>query len=118
LTFDDVLLVPAASDLLPSDADTTTRLSRSLTLRSPLVSSPMDTVTEARMAIAMARHGGVGVLHRNLSVEDQAVQVDIVKRSEAGMVSHPLTCSPDENIAAANALMSRYRISGVPVTDA
>ena len=118
LTFDDVLLVPAESSVVPNEVDTATRLSRSLKLRSPLVSSAMDTVTEARMAIAMARHGGVGVLHRNLSVEDQAAQVDIVKRSEAGMVTHPITCSPDDNIAMANTLMGRYRISGVPVTDA
>jgi IMP dehydrogenase len=117
LTFDDVLLLPAASDLLPSEADTTARLSASLTLRVPLVSSPMDTVTEARMAIAMARQGGVGVLHRNLSVEDQAVQVDIVKRSEAGMITSPVTCGPDDTIGDADALMGRYRISGVPVTD-
>jgi IMP dehydrogenase len=117
LTFDDVLLLPAASDVIPSEADTGTRLSRSLTLRTPLLSSAMDTVTEARMAIAMARQGGVGVLHRNLSAEDQATQVDIVKRSEAGMVSHPITCAPDDTIAAANALMGQYRISGVPVTD-
>jgi len=118
LTFDDVLLLPAASAVIPSDADTSTRLSKSITLRTPLLSSAMDTVTEARMAIAMARQGGVGVLHRNLSVEDQATQVDIVKRSEAGMVTNPVTCSADDTIAAANALMGRYRISGVPVTDA
>ena len=93
LTFDDVLLLPAASDVIPSEVDTSTRLSRSITLRTPLLSSAMDTVTEARMAIAMARQGGVGVLHRNLSVEDQATQVDIVKRSEAGMVTNPITCS-------------------------
>ena len=117
LTFDDVLLVPAESDVQPAEADTSARLSRSITLRTPLLSSPMDTVTEARMAIAMARHGGVGVLHRNLSVEDQAIQVDIVKRSEAGMVTHPVTCSPDDTIEVANTLMGRYRISGVPVTD-
>jgi len=117
LTFDDVLLLPAASDVIPSEADTTARLSRSLTLRTPLLSSAMDTVTEARMAIAMARQGGVGVLHRNLSAEDQATQVDIVKRSEAGMVTHPITCAPDDTIAAANEIMGRYRISGVPVTD-
>jgi IMP dehydrogenase len=117
LTFDDVLLLPAASDVIPSEVDTSTRLSRSIALRTPLVSSAMDTVTEARMAIAMARQGGVGVLHRNLSVEDQAAQVDIVKRSEAGMVTNPVTCSPDDTIATANALMGRYRISGVPVTD-
>jgi IMP dehydrogenase len=118
LTFDDVLLVPAESSVVPNEVDTSTRLSRSVEVRSPLVSSAMDTVTEARMAIAMARHGGVGVLHRNLSVEDQAAQVDIVKRSEAGMVTHPITCSPDDDIAMANTLMGRYRISGVPVTDA
>ena len=118
LTFDDVLLLPAASDVIPSEVDTSTRLSRSITLRTPLLSSAMDTVTEARMAIAMARQGGVGVLHRNLAVEDQAAQVDIVKRSEAGMVTNPVTCSADDTIATANALMGRYRISGVPVTDA
>jgi IMP dehydrogenase len=117
LTFDDVLLVPAASDISPAEADVATRLSRSLTLRTPLLSSPMDTVTESRMAIAMARQGGVGILHRNLSVEDQATQVDIVKRSEAGMITAPVTCLPDETLAAADALMRRYRISGVPVTD-
>jgi IMP dehydrogenase len=117
LTFDDVLLVPAAADMQPGDLDTTTRLTRNITLRVPLVSSPMDTVTEARMAIAMARHGGVGVLHRNLSMDDQAQQVDLVKRSEAGMVTSPITCSADDTIAAADALMGRYRISGVPVTD-
>jgi IMP dehydrogenase len=117
LTFDDVLLVPAASEILPSDADTGTRLSRSITIRTPLLSSPMDTVTEARMAIAMARQGGVGVLHRNLSVEDQVTQVDIVKRSEAGMITAPITCSTEDTVSAADALMSRYRISGVPVTD-
>jgi IMP dehydrogenase len=118
LTFDDVLLLPASSDVIPSEVDTSTRLSRSLRVRTPLLSSAMDTVTEARMAIAMARQGGVGVLHRNLSVEDQAAQVDIVKRSEAGMVSQPITCSADDTIATANTLMGRYRISGVPVTDA
>ena len=118
LTFDDVLLQPSASDVIPSEVDTSTRLSRSLRLRTPLLSSAMDTVTEARMAIAMARQGGVGVLHRNLSVEDQAAQVDIVKRSEAGMVTQPITCSADDTIASANTLMGRYRISGVPVTDA
>jgi IMP dehydrogenase len=118
LTFDDVLLLPAASDVIPSEVDTSAQLSRSIRLRTPLLSSAMDTVTEARMAIAMARQGGVGVLHRNLSVEDQAVQVDIVKRSEAGMVTHPVTCSPDDTISFANTLMGRYRISGVPVTDA
>ncbi len=118
LTFDDVLLLPDASDVLPSDADTTTRLTRTITLAVPLVSSAMDTVTEARMAIAMARQGGVGVLHRNLSIDDQSQQVDLVKRSESGMITSPITCPPDATIAEANALMARYRISGVPVTEA
>jgi IMP dehydrogenase len=117
LTFDDVLLLPAASDVLPGDADTTARLTREITVRVPLVSSAMDTVTEARMAIAMARQGGVGVLHRNVSVDDQASMVDLVKRSEAGMVSNPVTCGPDATLADVDALCARYRISGVPVTD-
>jgi inosine-5'-monophosphate dehydrogenase len=116
LTFDDVLLQPAASDVVPSEADTTTRLSRTIELRMPLLSSAMDTVTESRMAIAMARQGGVGVLHRNLPADEQAAQVDVVKRSEAGMVTAPVTCVPEDTIAAANDLMARYRISGVPVT--
>jgi IMP dehydrogenase/GMP reductase len=99
LTFDDVLLLPAASDVIPSEVDTTARLSRGISLRTPLLSSAMDTVTEARMAIAMARQGGVGVLHRNLSIEDQATQVDLVKRSEAGMVTNPVTASPTDTLA-------------------
>ncbi len=118
LTFDDVLLLPAASDVVPSEVDTSTRLTRNITLRVPLVSSAMDTVTEARMAIAMARQGGVGVLHRNLSIEDQANQVDLVKRSEAGMVTKPVTCSPDNTLGEVDALCGHYRISGVPVVDA
>jgi IMP dehydrogenase len=116
LTFDDVLLLPAHSSVLPSEADTTTRITRLCRLRVPLVSASMDTVTEARMAIAMARQGGVGVLHRNLSVEEQAQQVDMVKRSEAGMITHPVTCGPDATIADVDGLCGRYRISGVPVT--
>jgi len=116
LTFDDVLLLPGASDVLPGDVDTASRLSRSIQLRIPLLSSAMDTVTEARMAIAMARQGGVGVLHRNLPIDEQVRQVDQVKRSEAGMVSAPVTCSPEASIADADALMGHYRISGVPVT--
>src|SRR5438034_7042585 len=95
LTFDDVLLLPAESDVIPSEVDTSTRLTRRVRLHIPLVSSAMDTVTEARMAIAMARQGGLGVLHRNLSIEEQATHVDLVKRSEAGMVSNPITCSPE-----------------------
>ena len=117
LTFDDVLLLPAHSTVIPSEADTTTRITRRYRVRIPLVSASMDTVTEARMAIAMARQGGVGVLHRNLSVEEQAQQVDMVKRSEAGMITHPVTCGPDATIADVDALCGQYRISGVPVTN-
>src|SRR5579875_82905 len=116
LTFDDVLLLPAHSEIVPSEADTTARLTRRITLRIPLVSSAMDTVTEARMAVAMARQGGVGVLHRNLSVEDQAQQADMVKRSEAGMITNPVTCGADATVADVERLCARYRISGVPVT--
>jgi IMP dehydrogenase len=116
LTYDDVLLLPAHSDLMPSEADTGTRITRKLLLRIPVVSSPMDTVTEARMAIAMARQGGVGVLHRNLSIEDQTQQVDLVKRSEAGMITDPVTCGPDATLADVERLCGHYRISGVPVT--
>jgi IMP dehydrogenase len=117
LTYDDVLLVPAESSVVPSEVDTTARLSRHITLRVPLVSSAMDTVTEARMAIAMARQGGVGVLHRNLPAEEQAQQADLVKRSEAGMVTNPITCGPDATLADVETLCARYRISGVPVVD-
>ena len=116
LTFDDVLLLPAHSELMPSEADTSTRITRKYRLRVPLVSSAMDTVTEARMAIAMARHGGVGVLHRNLSIEEQAQQVDLVKRSEAGMITDPVTCGPEATLADVERLCAHYRISGVPVT--
>ena len=117
LTFDDVLLLPAESDVVPSEVDTTSRLTRNISVKVPLLSSAMDTVTEARMAIAMARQGGVGILHRNLSIEDQAAQVDMVKRSEAGMVSNPVTCGPDNTLAEVDALCARYRVSGVPVVD-
>ena len=118
LTYDDVLLLPAHSTVLPSEADTSTRITRTITVRIPLVSASMDTVTESRMAIAMARQGGVGVLHRNMSVEEQAQQVDMVKRSEAGMITHPVTCGPDATIADVDQLCAQYRISGVPVTTA
>jgi IMP dehydrogenase len=117
LTFDDVLLLPAESDVIPSEVDTSSWLTRGVRLSMPLVSSAMDTVTEARMAIAMARQGGIGVLHRNLSIDEQAQQADLVKRSEAGMVSNPVTCSADDTVAEVDALCGRYRISGVPVTD-
>jgi IMP dehydrogenase len=118
LTFDDVLLQPAESDLVPSQVDTSTRLTRGISLAIPLLSSAMDTVTEARMAVAMARLGGIGVLHRNLSIEDQALQVDLVKRSENGMITNPVTCAPDDTLADVDARCAQYRISGVPVVDA
>lgn len=118
LTFDDVLLLPDASDVVPSEVNTATRLTREIPLQIPLLSSAMDTVTEGRMAIAMARQGGLGILHRNLSVEDQALQVDMVKRSEAGMVNNPVTCSADDTLEQVDRLCGRYRISGVPVVDA
>jgi IMP dehydrogenase len=116
LTFDDVLLLPAESDVLPSSADTSTWLSRNVRLRVPLVSSAMDTVTESRMAISMARQGGMGVLHRNQSAQEQAAQVEVVKRSEAGMVTDPVTCGPDATLREVDQLCARYRISGLPVT--
>jgi IMP dehydrogenase len=118
LTFDDVLLLPAESDVMPADVDTSAPLTREITVHIPVVSSPMDTVTEARMAIAMARQGGLGVLHRNLSIEDQAQQVDLVKRSEAGMVTHPVTITQDATLSEVDVLCGRYRISGLPVIDA
>ena len=117
LTFDDVLLVPAASSVLPADVSTRTRLTRNVELEIPIVSAAMDTVTEARMAIALAREGGIGVLHRNLSIDAQVAEVDKVKRSEAGMIVDPVTLPPDAPVAAALELMERYRISGVPVVD-
>jgi IMP dehydrogenase len=118
LTFDDVLMLPGETDVVPSDVDTTSRLTREIDIRIPLVSSAMDTVTESRMAIAMARQGGVGVLHRNLSIADQAGQVDLVKRSESGMIAHPLTVDPDATLAQLDEICGRYRVSGLPVVDA
>ncbi|MGA4669262.1 IMP dehydrogenase [Propionibacteriaceae bacterium Y1923] len=117
LTFDDVLLQPVESDVIPSEVDTTTRLSKRIDIKIPLVSSAMDTVTETRMAVAMARQGGLGILHRNLSIEDQARMVDQVKRSEAGMVDQPITIAPEATLAEAEELCATYRISGVPVID-
>lgn len=117
LTFDDVLLVPGESDVVPGEVVTASRVTRNITVQLPLVSSAMDTVTEARMAIAMARQGGVGVLHRNLPIEEQAAQADLVKRSEAGMVNNPVTCLPGDTLADVDRLCGRYRISGVPVVD-
>ena len=117
LTFDDVLLVPGASNVLPSTADTTTRVTRSIALNIPLLSSAMDTVTESRMAISMAQAGGMGVIHRNLSVHEQAREVRRVKRFESGIVFNPITLRPDQTLADAKALQDRYRITGFPVVD-
>src|SRR6202161_1217525 len=116
LTFDDVLLVPARSEVLPAEADTRTRLTRTIPLNIPVVSSAMDTVTESHLAIALAQQGGIGFIHRNMSPERQAEEVDRVKRSESGMIVDPVTISPDRKISDALDLMKRYRISGVPVT--
>ena len=117
LTFDDVLLLPNESDVIPSGADTSSRVSRNVEVRIPLLSSAMDTVTEARMAIAMAREGGLGILHRNLTIADQAKQVDRVKRSEAGMVEEPITITAERTIGEVDQMCADYRISGVPVVD-
>ena len=117
LTFDDVLLLPAESHIVPSEVETSAQFSRNIRLGVPVASAAMDTVTEARMAVAMARQGGIGVLHRNLSAEEQAEQVEIVKRSESGMVSDPITARPDMTIREVDDLCARYRISGLPVTD-
>ena len=117
LTFDDVLLVPAESDVLPAAANTATRLTRNITLAIPLLSAAMDTVTEARMAIALAREGGIGIVHRNLSIEEQVSEVDKVKRSESGMIVEPVTLPPDAPVREALAVMERYHISGVPITE-
>ncbi|MBV7281995.1 MULTISPECIES: IMP dehydrogenase [Corynebacterium] len=117
LTFDDVLLLPNESNVIPSEVTTSAQLTRKLRLHIPVVSAAMDTVTEARMAIAMSRQGGMGILHRNLSIQDQAEQVELVKRSESGMVSDPVTCRPDQSIGEVDALCARFRISGLPVVD-
>ncbi|MFJ6653919.1 IMP dehydrogenase [Microbacterium sp. NPDC091313] len=117
LTYDDVLLLPGHTDVIPSEADTSSRVTRRITVATPLLSSAMDTVTESRMAIAVAREGGLGIIHRNLSIEDQAAMVDQVKRSESGMVTNPITTTPDATIAEVDALCSQYRISGLPVID-
>jgi IMP dehydrogenase len=117
LTFDDVLLQPARSGVVPADADTRTRLTRKIALNIPIVSAAMDTVTESHLAIALAQQGGIGIIHRNMPVERQAEEVDRVKRSESGMIVDPITIGPDQRIADAREVMSRYRISGVPVTE-
>jgi IMP dehydrogenase len=118
LTYDDVLLLPAHTDVIPSEADTSTQLTRRIRLSIPLISAAMDTVTETRMAVAMARNGGLGILHRNLSISDQAEMVDRVKRSEAGMITNPVTTTVDASVAEVDALCGEYRVSGLPVIDA
>lgn len=117
LTFDDVFLLPARSDVLPNEVDTSTRIAGDIVLNIPMLSSAMDTVTEARLAIALAREGGMGIVHRNLSIDDQAAEIDKVKRSESGMIVEPVTLGPDQPVADALAVMERYHISGVPITD-
>ncbi|AJW79943.1 IMP dehydrogenase [Clavibacter michiganensis] len=117
LTYDDVMLLPGHTDVIPSEADTTSRLTRNISVAAPLLSSAMDTVTEARMAIAMARQGGLGVIHRNLSIEDQAAFVDKVKRSESGMITNPVTTRPDATVAEVDALCGQFRVSGLPVVE-
>jgi IMP dehydrogenase len=117
LTYDDVLLLPGHTDVVPSDADTSSRISKRITVQTPLLSAAMDTVTESRMAIAMARQGGLGVVHRNLSIDDQAEHVDRVKRSESGMITNPLTIGPQATLQELDELCSRYRVSGLPVVD-
>src|SRR5262245_55243310 len=117
LTFDDVLLVPRHTDVVPTQVDVSTWLTRNIRLNVPLVSAAMDTVTESRLAIAMAQHGGLGVIHKNLSIDEQASEVDRVKRSESGMIVDPITLSASHRIFEALELMTKYRISGVPITD-
>ena len=116
LTFDDVLLIPQASDVLPAQVDLRTQLTDKIKLNLPLISSAMDTVTESRMAIAMAREGGIGIIHKNMSIEEQASHVDKVKRSEHGVITDPFFLAPDNLVKDALVLMEKYRISGVPIT--
>jgi len=117
LTYDDVMLLPAHTDVIPSDADTSSQLTKRIRVHAPLASAAMDTVTEERMAIAMARQGGLGVLHRNLSIEDQAAAIDKVKRSESGMITNPVTITPDATVADVDELCARFRVSGLPVVE-
>src|SRR3954451_13571332 len=117
LTFDDVLLLPAYSDLLPAEADTRTKFSRNIDLNIPLCSSAMDTVTEASLAIALAQQGGIGVIHKNFSIAQQAEEVDKVKRSESGMIVDPVTINKDALVSEALSMMSRFKISGIPVVN-
>ena len=117
ITFDDVLLIPARSDFVPSDADTHTRLTRNVELKIPLISAPMDTVTESALAIALAQEGGVGIVHKNLSVENQAREVEKVKRSENGVIVDPITLPPTANVGLARQVMREYNVSGIPIVE-
>src|SRR6478672_6941419 len=117
ITFDDVLLIPARSDFVPSDASTATRLTRNIELNIPLISAPMDTVTESQLAIALAQEGGIGIVHKNLSVENQAREVEKVKRSENGVIVDPIVLPPSATIGAARQVMREYNVSGVPIVD-
>ncbi|WP_131105385.1 IMP dehydrogenase [Ornithinimicrobium sufpigmenti] len=117
LTYDDVLLLPGETDLTPDQIDTTSRMTREISLKVPFISAAMDTVTESRMAIAMARQGGIGILHRNLSIEDQAYQVDLVKRTQTGLISNPVTIGPDATLEELDRICGEYRVSGLPVVD-
>src|ERR1700753_142293 len=116
ITFDDVLLIPARTDFVPTDADTRTHLTRQIELNLPVLSAPMDTVTESELAIALAQEGGIGIIHKNLSVAVQTREVDKVKRSENGVISDPVTLNPDETVQTARRLMEQHHISGVPIT--
>src|ERR1041385_1232572 len=117
LTFDDVLLVPKKSNVLPRDVDVSTKLSRNIRLNIPLLSAAMDTVTEAELAIALAREGGIGILHKNMTIEEQAAQVDLVKRSDSGMILDPVTMREEQTVGDAMQLMSKYQISGIPIVN-
>ena len=117
LSFDDVLLVPRRSNILPRDVDLSTRLTRNIRLNAPLMSAAMDTVTESRLAIALAQEGGIGIIHKNLTIDQHAQEVDRVKRSQAGIISDPFTLTPDKSVEDAEALMARYHVSGVPITN-
>src|SRR5579859_183511 len=117
ITFDDVLLIPARSDFVPSNADTHTQLTRSIQLNIPLISAPMDTVTEAALAIALAQEGGIGIIHKNLSIENQAREVEKVKRSENGVIVDPITLPPTATIAQARQVMREYNVSGIPIVE-
>ncbi len=117
LTFDDVLVVPAYSEVLPIETDVTSRLTAEIRLNIPILSAAMDTVSEARLAIALAREGGIGIIHRNMSPEQQATEVDKVKRSQSGMITDPITLLPDATLQQAEDIMSTYKISGVPIVD-